>query len=47
MSRIEEESIILLPDFNDEEIETLLDLVYQRPNTLMKPELQKKIIEIL
>lgn len=45
MSRIEEESIILLPDFNDEEIETLLDLVYQRPNTLMKPELQKKIIE--
>lgn len=45
MSSSEEDSIILLPDFNNEEIETLFDLVYQRPNILMKNELQMEIID--
>ena len=46
LSRTEEESIILLPNFDYEEIETLLDLVYQRPNMLIKSELQQKIMDI-
>ena len=45
MTKMEEETIILLPDFHFEEIETLLDIVYKRHENLMKTKLEMDIME--